>query len=180
MVSDHPAVIKDQASPVSRHASVVQLLLTCYRAAKSVLRDQLLSSSGWVPSAVGLPHRHPDARSRSGKSWAFAANRKGGDHVTRRAPESWLLGPSLGPLHSRARTSDRRCPQPGRFYMVHQQNDPVSSTLASGVVCRSARARLSGRAGCCEGSLNRQDANRIPPAAGDSSARSHGIAPTRG
>lgn len=92
---DHPAVIKDQASPVSAcHASGA--------AVADVLPRCEIGSRPAVPSpdgcrAVGLPHRHRMPAAALEKAFC---QQEGGDHDAART--SVGFGPVSGPLHSRA------------------------------------------------------------------------------
>lgn len=127
---DHPAVIKDQASPVSAcHASGA--------AVADVLPRCEIGSRPAVPSpdgcrAVGLPHRHrmPAAALEKGLLPTGRRRPRRGAHL------GWLR-PGLARCTA-VRTSGP--PVPANPMSTH---DPVSSDTSVRVVCRSARARLS-------------------------------------
>lgn len=128
---DHPAVIKDQASPVSAcHASGA--------AVADVLPRCEIGSRPAVPSpdgcrAVGLPHRHrmPAAALEKGLLPTGRRRPRRGAHL------GWLR-PGLGPAAQPCAHPDRRCPQIPCPPMIRSVR-----TLASEWCAGRQRARLS-------------------------------------
>lgn len=151
---DHPAVIKDQASPVSAcHASGA--------AVADVLPRCEIGSRPAVPSpdgcrAVGLPHRHrmPAAALEKGLLPTGRRRPRRGAHL------GWLR-PGLGPAAQPCAHPDRRCPQIPCPPMIRSVRTLASEWCAG----RHVPAYPTRRP--LRGSLNRQDATGFHQLLGD-------------
>ncbi len=145
-------MIKDQSVCRCRRAraSWCQPLLTCYRAAKSV-RDQLVPADGAERSGCHIGTRMPQPLLK-GLLPAEAA-------TTRGAHLGWLrpgLRPAAWPCAHRTAGARKS----------HVTHDPVSSDALASEWCAGRHVPAYPTRRPLRGSLNRQDASRIPPAAG--------------